>query len=150
MWVLWRSIYWYAKNTYNSEQVRKSWRDIVHWAQIWGFYGDEDFYYGFVAYDALYQLLVYVDDDNVLGGKTRAVKKYTDTLIVTTKETGLQVNTDTTKCIVLPRDQNARRIYIVKIDDNSWKGGKVKILGNKLNKSEFYSGRSEEQVKVRE
>ena len=27
--------------------------DIVHWAQIWGFYGDEDFYCGFVAYDAL-------------------------------------------------------------------------------------------------
>ena len=25
-----------------------------------------------------YQLLVYVDDDDVLGGKTRAVKKYTD------------------------------------------------------------------------
>jgi hypothetical protein len=71
-----------------------------------------------------YQLLVYVYD-NVLGGKIRALKKYTDALIVTCKETGLQVNADTTKCTVLPRDQNAGRIHIVKIDTNSLKGWKV-------------------------
>jgi hypothetical protein len=29
-------------------------------------------------------------------------------------------------------------------------GGRVKIFGNTLNESKFYSGRNEEQIKVRE
>jgi len=32
-----------------------------------------------------YQLLVYVDDVNILGGSIRTIKKYTEALIVTNK-----------------------------------------------------------------
>jgi len=73
--------------------------------------------------DVTYQLLFYADNGNVLGGKIRVLKKNTDALIVTSKEFGLRVNADKTKCMVLPRDQNAGRIRIVKTD-NSLKGWK--------------------------
>ena len=41
-----------------------------------------------------YQLLVYADDVNVLGGSVCTIRKYTDSLVVVDKETGLKVNTD--------------------------------------------------------
>jgi len=50
-----------------------------------------------------YQLLVYADD-NVLGRSIRVhtIKKNTETLIVASKETGLEVNADKTKYMVMP------------------------------------------------
>ena len=44
-----------------------------------------------------HQLLVYADDVNVLGGKVHNIKEKTESLIVTSKEIGLEVNTDKTK-----------------------------------------------------
>ena len=40
------------------------------------------------------QLLDYADDVNVLGGSVCTIRKYTDSLVVVDKETGLKVNTD--------------------------------------------------------
>ena len=45
------------------------------------------------------------------------IKKKAETLVVTTKETGLEVNTDKTKYMVMFRDQNAGRSHSIKIDD---------------------------------
>ena len=56
-----------------------------------------------------YQLLAYADDVNILGGSIRAVKGNAEALVVSAKETGLEVNADKTKYMVMSRDQNAGR-----------------------------------------
>ena len=43
-----------------------------------------------------HQLLVYADDDNILGGSIHTVKENAETLVVATKEIGLEVNADKT------------------------------------------------------
>jgi hypothetical protein len=44
-----------------------------------------------------YQLLIYADDVNLLDENIDTIKKYTQTLIDTNKEVGLEINTETTK-----------------------------------------------------
>jgi len=51
--------------------------------------------------------LVYADDVNILCGSVHTVKENTETLIVASKDNGLEVNTDKTKYMVMSRDQNA-------------------------------------------
>ena len=48
-----------------------------------------------------HQLLVYADDVNILDGSVRTVKKNTETLVVDSKETELEVNSDKNKYIVM-------------------------------------------------
>jgi len=57
--------------------------------------------------DGIHQLLVYADDVNILAGSKHTVKKNTEALLVASKEIGLEVNADKTKCMVMSRDQNA-------------------------------------------
>jgi len=47
-----------------------------------------------------------------LGGNVHTIKKDTDALVVASMETGLDVNADKTKYIVMCRDQDAVRITI--------------------------------------
>jgi len=54
-----------------------------------------------------HQLPVYADDVNILGGSIYSTKENTEALVVASKKTGLQVNADKTKCMVMSRDQNA-------------------------------------------
>jgi hypothetical protein len=65
-----------------------------------------------------HQFLVYADDVNILGGSvyTRTIKKHAEALIMFSKETGLEVNADKTKYMVMSRDQNAGRRLIIEID----------------------------------
>jgi hypothetical protein len=60
-----------------------------------------------------HQYLVYANDVNVLGGiytsYIRTVKQDKEALLVASKETGLEVNVDTTKYIVRSRNQNVGR-----------------------------------------
>jgi GTP-dependent phosphoenolpyruvate carboxykinase len=51
--------------------------------------------------------LVYADDVNVLRGSVRTVKKIAEALVVASKETGLDVNTESTKYMVMSQDQDA-------------------------------------------
>ena len=44
-----------------------------------------------------HQLLFYADDVNILGGSEHTIKKNADTLVVASKETGLEVNGDKTE-----------------------------------------------------
>ena len=53
------------------------------------------------------QFLVYADDVNILGGSVHTMKKNTETLLVGSKDIGLEVNADKTKYMVKSRDQNA-------------------------------------------
>jgi hypothetical protein len=59
------------------------------------------------------------DDVNILGGSVHTVRENSEALVVTTKEIGLEVNTDKTKYMVMSRDRNAGRGRGVKIDNKS-------------------------------
>jgi hypothetical protein len=48
-----------------------------------------------------HQLLVYADDVNTLGRSVHTKKKNTEALVVVSKETGIEVNADKTKYIVM-------------------------------------------------
>jgi hypothetical protein len=64
-------------------------------------------------------------------------------LLVCSKEVGLEGTADKTKYVVMPRDQNAGRIHDMKIDNSSFERvEELKMFGNNLNKSKFYSGRN--------
>jgi len=60
-----------------------------------------------------HQLLVYAVDVNILEGSLR-------TIVVASKETGLEVNAGKTKYIVMSRDQSEGRSHIIKIDNISF------------------------------
>jgi len=80
-----------------------------------------------------HQLLVYADDINILGGSIRAVKENAEALVVATKETGLEVNADKTKYMVMSRDQNAGRPHSTKTDNSSLESvDEFKYLGTTL------------------
>jgi hypothetical protein len=49
----------------------------------------------------IHQLLVYADDVNIFGGSVHAIKKSTEALVVASKETGLEVNAEKTKYLVM-------------------------------------------------
>jgi len=48
-----------------------------------------------------YQLLVYADDVNILSGSVHTTEKNAETLVVASKENGLEVNAGNTKCMVM-------------------------------------------------
>ena len=48
-----------------------------------------------------HQLLAYTDDVNILGGSIHTVKENAEALVVATKETGLEVNADKTKYMIM-------------------------------------------------
>ena len=48
-----------------------------------------------------HQLLAYADDVNILGGIVHMVKENAETLLVATKEIGLEVNADKTKYMIM-------------------------------------------------
>jgi hypothetical protein len=45
---------------------------------------------------------------------------HAEVLVVASKETGLKVNADKTKYVVMSRDQNAGQSHSIKIDDSSF------------------------------
>ena len=85
-----------------------------------------------------HQLLVQADDVNILGGSVHTIKENAEALVVLSKETGLEVNGDKTKYMVMSRDQNAGRSNNIKIR----KSGTVPIFWNKPNESKLCSGRN--------
>jgi len=57
-----------------------------------------------VKLNGTHQLLVYDDDDNILGGSVHTVKENAESFVVASKEFGLEVNADKTKYMVISRD----------------------------------------------
>jgi len=66
-----------------------------------------------------YQLIFYDDDVNMLGGSAQTIKKHTEALVSTSKETGLDVNAEKTKYMVMSPDQNAGQNHNIKIYNKS-------------------------------
>ena len=62
-----------------------------------------------------HQLLVYADDADILGGSVNTIKENAKSLLVAIKETGLEVNADKTKYMVMSQDQNAGRSHNINI-----------------------------------
>jgi hypothetical protein len=65
--------------------------------------------------------LVYAGDVNTLGESVRNIKENVEALLVAKKGTGLEVNDDKTKYMVMPRDKNAAKHQSTKIDNKSSK-----------------------------
>jgi hypothetical protein len=65
-------------------------------------------------------LPVYADYVNILGGSIRNIKKNTDTLLVASKKSGLDINADKTKYVVISRDQNSGQRNNIKTDNSSY------------------------------
>jgi len=66
-----------------------------------------------------HQLLIYADGVNILGGSVHTVKEKTEALILASKETGLELNVDKTKYMVMSRDQNAKQSHNMETDNSS-------------------------------
>jgi hypothetical protein len=58
--------------------------------------------------DGTHQLLVYADDANILEGSVHTIKKNIQALAVACEKTGLEVNAEKTKHMVIYRDYNAK------------------------------------------
>jgi hypothetical protein len=75
------------------------------------------------------QFLVYVDDANMLRGSVHNIEMNTESLSVASKETGIEVNADKTKYMVMSRDQNAGRSWNIKTDSSTFERVEDKYLG---------------------
>jgi len=64
--------------------------------------------------------LVYSDDVNILEGTVYTIKDNAEASVVASKETGVEINADKTKYIVMSRDQNAVRSHSMKTGNISF------------------------------
>jgi len=84
------------------------------------------------------QILVYADDVNIWGRSVHTVKEKAKTLVVASKEIGLEVNADKTKYMVMSRDQNTGRSHSIKTDNVSFERvEEFKFLGTNVT-NQFY------------
>jgi len=66
----------------------------------------------------MHQLLVYVDVVKVLGSCIHTIMKNTEAVVVTIKETDVEVNAEKTRYIVIvSQDQHARQNHNVNIEN---------------------------------
>ena len=75
-----------------------------------------------------HQDLISADDVNILGGSVHTLQNNKEDFLVSSKKTGLEVNADKTKCVVMSRDKNAEGSHDIKIENNSferWKNSNV-------------------------
>ena len=78
-------------------------------------------------------VLVYADDVNILDWRVHTVEKNTEAIVVAIKETGLEVNADKTKYMVMFWSQNAGQSHDMKTDSSSFgRVEKFKYLGTTL------------------
>jgi hypothetical protein len=68
------------------------------------------------------------------------IKKNTEAFVLAIRETGLAVNADKTKCMVMSRDQNAGRSRSINSDKSFERVEQFKYLGTALT-NQTYSGR---------
>ena len=76
----------------------------------------------------------------------RTITENAEAIVVAIKEFGLDVNADTTKYMVMPRDQNAGRSQYIKIDNSSFaRVEEFKYLGTTLTNQNFMQDEIKEQ-----
>jgi len=75
---------------------------------------------GGLKLNGTHQLLAYANDVNILRGSVYTIKENAEALTVASKNTGLDVNADKTKYMVMSRDKIAGRSHNMKIDNRSF------------------------------
>jgi hypothetical protein len=80
-----------------------------------------------------HQLLVYADDVNLLGENINIIKKNAESLLDASKEIGLEINSEKTKYMFMPRHQTAGQSNYIRVANKSLeKVAKFKYLGTTL------------------
>ena len=67
-----------------------------------------------------YQLIVHAHDANMLEGSRHTMRKNKEALVDAGKEIALEVNANTSKYMVMSRDQNSGRSHYIKTDNISF------------------------------
>jgi hypothetical protein len=80
--------------------------------------------------------LVYDDDTNLLGDSVNTIKEITETLLEASRDVGLEINAEKTKCMIMSHHQNSGENQNVRIANKSFENvAEFKHLGD-TNKSE--------------
>jgi hypothetical protein len=56
---------------------------------------------GVFKLNGTHQLLIYADDSNIMGGSVHTINENAEALVVASMATGIEVNTDITKHMVI-------------------------------------------------
>ena len=59
-----------------------------------------------------HQLLAYADDVNILEGSIHTLKENTQALVAATREVGLEISADKTKCMFMSRIRTQKKITV--------------------------------------
>ena len=77
-----------------------------------------------------YQLLVYADDVNMLGENLQTIRENTEIVIKASNNTGLEVNSEKTKCMITSRHKNILQTQNIVIENLPFENvEKFKYLG---------------------
>jgi hypothetical protein len=80
-----------------------------------------------------HQLLVYADDENLLGDSLNTVRENSDTLLEASRDIGLEINAEKTKYMIMSRYPNSGQNQNIRIANESFdKVAKFKYLGTTL------------------
>ena len=116
---------WVGNNLSDMFPVRYGWKQgVALWSLFFNFVSEyvirrDQVKHAGLKLNGTHQLLVYTGNDvYILGGSVHGIKKNAESLVVASKETGLEVNADKTDYMVMSGDQNAGRNHSIKIDNS--------------------------------